>query len=159
MRLQWGYNLGTTATNDTFTFPVAFSTACYTVITSVKWDTNDGYSARPITALTKTNFTMYVKRSDFYICWISVGKQQWGYFNNNDQLSSAGNTRTYPLSLSTVYAINAIRLYSLRTDRHGLISLKSFTTSSAVFQGSVWDSGGGTSNNTTGTFFWFVVGE
>ena len=71
---QWGYNLGTTSTTDTFTFPVAFSTACYTVITSVKWDTNDGYSARPVTDFTKTNFTMYVKRADFYICWLSIGR-------------------------------------------------------------------------------------
>ena len=84
--------------------------------------------------------------------------EQWGYFDNGDQLSSSGNTRTYPLSLSTVFAIAAIRIYNLRTDRHGLISVKSFSASNCVFQGSVWDSGGGTSNNTAGTFFWYVVG-
>ena len=84
---------------------------------------------------------------------------QWGYFNDSNQLSSAGNTRTYPLSLSTVYAINAIRIYNLRGDRHGLISINNYTTSNCVFQGSVWDSGGGTSNGTAGTFFWLVIGH
>ena len=91
--------------------------------------------------------------------WLVIGIQQWGYFDDGNQLSSEGNTRIFPLSMSTVYAISAIRLYSLRTDRYGLVSLKSYTPSQAVFQGSVWDSGGGTSNNTAGTFFWFVVGQ
>ena len=96
---QWGYNLGTTSTTDTFTFPIAFPTACHTIITSVKWDTNDGYSARPVTAFTKTNFTMFVKRSDFYICWISFGKQQWGYGNGGSSYNHW--TFSFPVSYPT----------------------------------------------------------
>lgn len=128
---QWGYNLGTTSTTDTFTFPIAFPTACHTIITSVKWDTNDGYSARPVTAFTKTNFTMYVKRSDFYICWISFGKQQWGTIGNTDNYKPY--TFSYPLKLNVFCTVLVARECTDATEKS--VSIQSKTLNDVVIYG------------------------
>ena len=155
---QWGYvEIGSVNATKTITFPISYTTIYGAVIGEINIYEEEAYGLR-IMSISKSELKIF-GWDNVSGYWLVIGIQQWGYFDDGNQLSSEGNTRIFPLSMSNVYAISAIRLYSLRTDRHGLISLKSYTTSQAVFQGSVWDNGGGTSNNTAGTFFWFVVGK
>ena len=75
--VQWGYTAITTSQKTTVTFPIAFTSACYTISATTYYpDDISGISnpCGPSSAPTKTNcvFSTNNEYAGFY--WIAIGK-------------------------------------------------------------------------------------
>ena len=74
---QWGTKAETSSTWTIVTFPVAFASACYGIVTTT-YQEKGGSSASPTLSQTKTNFKCF---QDYRVNWFAIGKQQWGRNN------------------------------------------------------------------------------
>ena len=92
--MQWGYN--NTSSAATIYFPIAFPSACYSVVLGGYRQCTGNQRA---TSITKTSFYLGGdSASDAqYSRWMAVGSQQWGYNSNN----AAGATTGFPISFTS----------------------------------------------------------
>lgn len=68
VRNQWGKNKSSAAGESTVTFPIAFTTACYAVVTTVIYANIIAYTNN----ITKNTFD--IATADYDAHWIALGK-------------------------------------------------------------------------------------
>lgn len=87
---QWGINSHAQGTG-TISFPIAFTTTCYTVVTDVAGDISH-YENPYINNLTNSTFQHWHRYGTHNVTWVAIGAQpQWGY-------TQANSTITFPIA-------------------------------------------------------------
>ena len=91
---QWG----TSTSEKTKTFPIAFSNSCYSVLNIMNVNSNR-YENPYVIDVTASSFKSGLSGVNYAMYWIAVGKQQWGeYIPTNANL---GYRITLPITYSS----------------------------------------------------------
>ena len=103
---QWG----TSTSEKTKTFPIAFSNSCYSVLNIMNVNSNR-YENPYVIDVTASSFKSGLSGVNYAMYWIAVGKQQWGKITD---ISSGGNTNTaitFPVTITTLFtaALTSVR--------------------------------------------------
>ena len=146
---QWGYN--NTSSAATIYFPIAFPSACYSVVLGGYRQCTGNQRA---TSITKTSFYLGGdSASDAqYSRWMAVGSQQWGYVRNG----AAPQSVNFPISYTaSVLSIHVTPIYAGGYTPSGFVH-SAITLSSVKLNAQRWDTA--SYHAELGTYYWTSIG-